>query len=325
MSYSYISKFRAQLMGVAMLLIVMFHLSVETTGVLKEIKNIGDIGVNFFFFLSGFSMYYAWKKKPEAAYFLKRRLVRIFLSFLPVVFLWCLPQVLMGRISLLEFAGKCSTLYFWYNGNLLYWFVSGIVLLYLLTPLWMKCYEKNKNVTKIITAILFIVLVILGRTPVLGHICNFTDRSIVYFMGIMVGEAAQQQRKMTTKSYIIILVMVIGGAATLALSKWDLFNYWYKYIVEAFLTFPLILLMSWLFEKLSGVLNFKFLIFCGTITLEAYLFQERILFVLNTVLNKMHIILDKYHICLNILAVLFTFVCAFIYKKIVDKLYKKIA
>ena len=84
MNVNIISKYRSQLMGIAIVLVALFHSNiVRANNVLDYLCFSGDIGVDMFFFLSGFGMFYAYLKKPTVQGFYWKRLVRI----VPVWFL----------------------------------------------------------------------------------------------------------------------------------------------------------------------------------------------------------------------------------------------
>ena len=78
--YLNISKTRNSLMGIAMIMIVIFHTSIKYPYVLDLMKNFGDFGVNIFFLVSGFSMYFAWKKTPNVKAFYVKRFSRILIT-----------------------------------------------------------------------------------------------------------------------------------------------------------------------------------------------------------------------------------------------------
>lgn len=73
MDYKNISKSRTMLMGLAMIMIMIFHTTIKMPAILDLAKNFGDFGVNIFFLISGFSMFYAWKKDSDLKHFYKKR------------------------------------------------------------------------------------------------------------------------------------------------------------------------------------------------------------------------------------------------------------
>lgn len=61
-SYKIISTYRTQLMGVAMLWVVLFHATFSINNPLQGVKAIGYGGVDIFLMLSGMGLYFSYKK-----------------------------------------------------------------------------------------------------------------------------------------------------------------------------------------------------------------------------------------------------------------------
>ena len=87
---SLLSKYRTQLMGLAMLLILIFHtgIDVKSVNVIRSIKDIGDVGVDIFLLLSGIGLYFSYSKNNDKKYFYKKRVLRILPTFIPVAIVW---------------------------------------------------------------------------------------------------------------------------------------------------------------------------------------------------------------------------------------------
>ena len=115
--YGLISKYRALLMGVAILLILFCHLdvsqshhSVEHTR-LAGILQTGSVGVDIFLFLSGIGLYYSYTKNKLPYWtFEKKRLLRIIPYYLILGGLTYLLHVLV--IKQLSFRLFLENLFF---------------------------------------------------------------------------------------------------------------------------------------------------------------------------------------------------------------------
>ena len=59
-----LSKYRTQLMGLAMLLILIFHSSIDLShiNIIRSLKDTGDVGVDIFLLLSGIGLYFSYTK-----------------------------------------------------------------------------------------------------------------------------------------------------------------------------------------------------------------------------------------------------------------------
>lgn len=71
-----ISKYRTQLMGFAMLWIMIYHIGIDVT-FLNPITRSGYLGVDIFIFLSAYGLYHGFKKYSSIKIFYKKRILRI--------------------------------------------------------------------------------------------------------------------------------------------------------------------------------------------------------------------------------------------------------
>lgn len=84
------SNARTSIMGYAMLLVVVFHSSIDvgSIGIINFIKSIGDIGVDIFLFVSGIGIWFALQKYQRFTEYWHRRLLRIVPAFFLINTLW---------------------------------------------------------------------------------------------------------------------------------------------------------------------------------------------------------------------------------------------
>ena len=114
-----ISSYRRELMAVAMFAILLTHMNCDFgCFAINRLALCGQGGVDAFFFLSGFGMYYSGMKKTTLATFYKKRAVRIFPSFLAIFGIYmyknirslgndCFGEVLHWLIGFLPHANIC--------------------------------------------------------------------------------------------------------------------------------------------------------------------------------------------------------------------------
>ena len=57
-----ISRYRGELMGIAMILIILFHIPLARADAFFGLHRLGNVGVDMFFFLSGMGLWFAWTK-----------------------------------------------------------------------------------------------------------------------------------------------------------------------------------------------------------------------------------------------------------------------
>ena len=129
---------RITVMGVAAILITWFHCDVIITpgSLLELFKLTGDIGVDMFLFASGAGIYLAANKYPSYFEYLYRRVRRVLIPYLCVyVPVYSYERVMLGG-GYSRFLKRILLLDFWLEGDLGNWYIAGILLLYIITPLY---------------------------------------------------------------------------------------------------------------------------------------------------------------------------------------------
>lgn len=172
---SLLSKYRKELMGFATLLIILCHMpahGVVMPAPIASFLQYGGLGCDIFLFLSGMGMWYSLKKVDNnrvggAFPWLLKRYIRILVPYL----IFAVPcfgiYAIQDDWTLRAYLWRLSTLSFWTDHWGL-WFVSLILVLYLITPLLEKLLDgKNKWILLII---LLIIISVAGSYPVLGGI-----------------------------------------------------------------------------------------------------------------------------------------------------------
>ena len=148
--YNIIGKYRSQLMGIAILNVLVLHSLGWTefhhpTWAATALNTFGRlIFTEGFLFLSGYGLYYSLHKNSNLKVFFTKRVKRLLIPYwlmtLPFFMLW----LLMGKYGMLGFAQRVSTLYFWFHGNYVgMWYISVSVLLYLCFPLIYRVLQRR--------------------------------------------------------------------------------------------------------------------------------------------------------------------------------------
>lgn len=176
-----LSIYRTQMMGIATIMIIICHScasKVIMPSFLAYLFRFGNIGVDIFLFLSGIGLYYSLSKnnlnsKEDYMSFYKRRIYRIYIPYLMVFIPSCLVFMLLGEYSVCDSIFCLSTLEYWlfHRGA---WFVSLIVLLYLVAPfLYRALIGKHKWIIAlgIIIALMILSDIYLSKTN-LQQVCH---------------------------------------------------------------------------------------------------------------------------------------------------------
>lgn len=141
-----ISTYRSELMGWAILWIMMLHFTFTQIKPLGFLAQYGFAGVEIFMFVSGFGLYFSLDKDSNLLHFYKKRLLRIFPTY---YILGIFASILLYNDSVVTYLFRYTTIGFWTGGVYGEWYIPSIVLLYLLAPLFKALYHK----------ILFIIII----------------------------------------------------------------------------------------------------------------------------------------------------------------------
>lgn len=268
-----LSLYRTQLMGIATLMIIICHSSgsnVIMPDLLKFLFRYGNLGVDIFLFLSGIGLYFSLNKdnlssQKDYLSFYKRRFYRIYIPYLMVYVPFCLIFMLLGKYSVCDSILCLSAFEYWlfHRGA---WFVSLIVLLYLVVPF---LYKALTGKHKWIIAIgIIIVLMILGNIPianqsltsVLYNIQRALCRVPCFIAGITIGHSCKEGKQITTTEMVVFVIATIISSFIFGLWKCT------------WLIVPIILYLSTLLIKWSKSSWIdKSLRLLGKISLESYL------------------------------------------------------
>lgn len=161
---SKISDRRSEIMGFAILWIMIFHFpSICYVPIFSEICQLGYGGVDIFLFLSGYGLYYGSKKNVSTKDYYKRRFLRIIPTYVLFV---VLSEIISHKLSTFTIF-KVLILDFWITGRG-YWYIPAQILLYLLFPLIIGRFNMP-NLKKIFILSIFISLITVALIDVFSY------------------------------------------------------------------------------------------------------------------------------------------------------------
>jgi peptidoglycan/LPS O-acetylase OafA/YrhL len=194
-----ISIYRDSIMGLAILWVIFLHSGIDfgKTGFISYfisfIKYTGYLGVDIFFFVSGFGLMVGrCKKKYTVCSFYKRRFKRIMPMYW---FFLSLSLILFGTTK------NLSSIFIDYTGfgflifNNGHWFISAILLCYLIFPIFANSMEKSENKLRFIAVIVIACLslaIIITTSAFLfankfSYLLILILRLPAFFMGGLIG------------------------------------------------------------------------------------------------------------------------------------------
>ncbi len=200
MKYAYLSRFRSELMGVAMLWVMLFHAENLDLGwgPLNTLRSAGFGGVDIFIVLSAMGLVMSLGRREQDDHsFLVRRARRI----LPAYFLVMVPYTLFclarGTAWLSALVWNATLLNYWVRPKGSFnWYVSGIMLFYALTPAcfrWLR--EPRGRLVRVAggMGVGLLVCRILIRDGYWNHM-DFFYRVPVFLLGLLLGFFLLEER-----------------------------------------------------------------------------------------------------------------------------------
>ena len=192
-----ISRFRGELMGAAMLFIILFHVGLPRTDLFFGLRRCGNIGVDIFLFLSGIGLWFSWVKQPSTWSFYRRRLLRILPAWLIMASLYYIPRFNPQTGSIIDLIGNITINWnFWLHDELTFWYIPAIMMLYLWAPPYMKLITKHPIYRwSVVLMVLWCVMVqwIIPVHHAVGHLEIFWSRVPIFFLGINFGEMVRRE------------------------------------------------------------------------------------------------------------------------------------
>ncbi len=284
-----ISRYRSELMGMAMLFVVLFHVGLPREDLFFGLRRMGNIGVDMFLFLSGIGLWFSWTKNPDTRSFYLHRMVRIYPTWLVIALLFYVPDYLCPDLvmhhghstNIIDLIGDVSINWdFWLHDELTFWYIPATMMLYLVTPAYMQLIIKHPLYRwSPVVMVMWCILVALV-TPInhlVGHLEIFWSRVPIYFIGINIGAAVKRKDTMDGASIwmiIIIFVMALASSIFLEQVKHGQFPLFLERMLYIPLTITTILLLNRVFRCTPVWFN-KTCAWVGGLSLETYLLHHQ--------------------------------------------------
>lgn len=283
-SINIVSKHRSSLMGIAILWVIIYYMVAKGTEYFdfkffNALFNQGDSGVDIFMFLSGWGIYFSYKKYSILEFY-KRRFVRI----LPLYMIICFIFIITINGNFIDYLSCISTFGFW-TGKVWYdWYIPAILLFYMLYPLIGKLTDK--------LGILFFFISIVIVCGIISYIqistnCQFGDirmfvlaRFPIFVLGAYWGYLTIQNKEGKFLPLIFAISGVVGFACFywfLAYTHFLLFS-GVRQLLHIIYAPGMCFLFSAILEFTNKHMNMinKILSFCGMMSLELYLIHVKV-------------------------------------------------
>ena len=251
-----LSKRRGTVMGIATCLIMALHIyqlfGISQNSRFFVIKDLillnCEYGVDIFLLVSGFGLYRSLSNGFEAKKYLRRRLLRIYPDYV-MTLLWAIP--VLSLAGLRSFFLQITSVRLWMSLDLSFWYVTLIVFLYLVYPLFHKVIVKSNIAVISVIAGYILATYALFKIflPDKAILTILSDRIPVFLIGALAGKEAftvKRKIKMTTMLGIVLI-------GVLSFTIIVFFGHFSHYrLLYAPLAIAVTLLASYLSERMSN-------------------------------------------------------------------------
>lgn len=273
-----ISRFRGELMGAAMLFIILFHVALPREDAFFGLRRMGNVGVDMFLFLSGIGLWFSWTKNPDVRHFFVRRYLRIYPAWLIIACLFYIPRFEGGDLwAWVDFVGDISINWdFWLHDELNFWYIPATMMLYLFAPGYMELIKRHPIYRWLPVVMIMWCILVQYVTPIhraVGHLEIFWSRVPIFFIGINMGEMVRSRKQLPPDAVWLLLVtflMTFGTCLYLEQVRHGHFPLFVERMLYIPFTVCSILVMNRIFRRTPEWVNRAFRL-VGMLSLEAYL------------------------------------------------------
>lgn len=280
MQYRVLSRYRPELMGIAMLWVMCFHAFDLDLGsrLLNFVRSAGFGGVDIFILLSAMGLVMSREQRPmEYGAYMLRRARRILPSYYTVMLPYSLFNVLVHGVPWSAILWNSLLLNYWVHcAGSFNWYVSGAMAFYAVTPFFagrLKASRHRAQTAALWTVASLLVCQLLMYEGYWQYVDVFY-RFGVFFLGLLLGYYVTQERCLGRRDILFWAGMTLFGALYLVLVLFHQKN-WPVYVplchLFLFTTVPMCLTACAAFEKLPLGLLRKGLGKIGQCSLEIYL------------------------------------------------------
>jgi len=331
-----ISNARPFLFGIATFWVALFHSHIDfywlnnfgfigskLNFLLEGIKNTGYIGVEIFLFLSGMGLYYSFDRNNNIKQFYIKRFFRIIPESLLVVVIYCLV-IKTGFLKLLT---SCLFIRLFIDGNRKFWFISLIIIMYLLYPLIHINYKKYKLSGFIVSLMIWLVITFtikIGFNNLYWNIQILLNRIPIFLAGCYIAKYVKNDYKINilwllpiSLSFVLLYPLMILVEEKIVIINEDM-----NYYLAFFVALALVAMMSYINLLISDNIIRKFFILLGKYSIEFYLIFEKI----DAVIIKNLSLNDTHDTIATLISFLITFILSILLKKyndLVNVMFKK--
>jgi len=222
-------------MGIAMLWVIFYHTKINCSGAVGWVKKIGYGGVDIFIFASGIGNFYSYIRDCDPVAFLKRRIYRLAPVYIPFIVVWLIYKLINDLSYSKYIVGNLFAIQgFTRNGGEFNWYLTGILMCYLLTPYFaqfVNAHDRKKNWM----LVMFLLLLSTAFWNDHGLIISIT-RLPIYVVGMIT--AKNEKKVLSNQTKVLLAIAFLSGNILLRVVYgafndylWNYGLYWYPFIL----------------------------------------------------------------------------------------------
>lgn len=288
----------------------------------------GNIFVTVFFVVSGFCLVYNNEYPINIKGYYKKRFLSIFISFYLVWLVMFFKNVFVHKS--LFYAGRPASILLsfigmdgYWGGSYYFigeWFLGALIICYLLYPVLLYGFHKNKWVTSVIVTVLYFI----G----LKHKIGFWDISfrgvftclMSFWIGIMLGQEKVNKEIQKSPLVFVVAADVFWHLYTCKVTGLDSTTWSVLMGVTFFIA------MCVVGDKITkSDLLYKVIKFLSAISYQIFLLHHLIIYKFNSVVKGMNIEMTRVKtVVLYLMLMIIIIACSWILKKVNDVIVKKL-
>lgn len=217
-----LSRCRSEVYGIGILWIMLFHFKGTYPVWAKAVLSFGNMGVELFLFASGVSLYFTMQKKEPLSVYYGRRLLRLLLPVILICSWQFVPSFVKGKIGILGLLSRWTALQFWLTGQQQIWFVSFLLVAYLLYPFFYSYLYENGGNPALRTLVLAagsaaFAMIVRKTAPSYYELTETAlTRFPVFILGCAAGKAVYEKKTVKNGKVPIIVCLALITAASFA-------------------------------------------------------------------------------------------------------------
>lgn len=284
MSLSCLSKYRAELFGIAIISIIIFHYTEDYASAFKSgiagcnvlvlgyYKVISSIGVEAFIFLSGFGLFYSMSNNGNIIGFYKKRIKRLLIPYAIVgIIFWGIWDLVLTHKGIVCFLEDFTFVTFWTEGQRVLWFIGIILIFYILFPIIYKMIIAKNGIIKtlMITVLIYMGNYMLWQTW--PDIYANVEIGTMRFPCFVLGALCAYVIKKDIKEKMIIPIIIFIGIGLKSIDIVINISQYYSRVIAMFYAVALMLIVCFLLNKLKFVKFNSIMRMVGDYSLELYM------------------------------------------------------